>query len=181
MLQKLYTLLIKPRQQSEDDRNREIVLNVLLAGTLLILLLSLPLLSIGYLLLHHDYFSPSMLMVTTAVLFIGYLYRLSRKGHFRIAASLLVGMYFLLATTVVFLWGINVPAGVLLFGLVIVLAGILLGSVGGSSVYWINSLTFLAVIGALLMMRFEDRVSPGAPESTSPRSSTGFVLSGRTI
>src|SRR5688572_13158913 len=127
MFQKLYTILIRPRQQSEDDRNREIVLNVLLAGTLLILILALPLLSIGYLLLHHDYISPSMLMVTTAVLFIGFLYRLSRMGHFRSAAALLVGMYFLLATTVLFLWGINVPAGVLLFGLVIVLAGILLG------------------------------------------------------
>ena len=175
MLQKLYTLLIKPRQQSEDDRNREIVLNVLLAGTLLILLLSLPLLSIGYLLLHHDYFSPSMLMVTTAVLFIGYLYRLSRKGHFRIAASLLVGMYFLLATTVVFLWGINVPAGVLLFGLVIVLAGILLGP--NNSLYSAGGVVLVLV--ALELAATYDIINPDVSWVTEPPSMgdvVGFSL-----
>lgn len=127
MFRKLYAIFISPKQTSEDDRNREIVLNVLLSGTLLILILVLPLLSIGHFLLQHNYISPSMLMVLSAILYVGYLYRLSRKGHFRSAAIMLVGMYFLLATAVVYIWGVNVPSGILLYGLVIVLAGILLG------------------------------------------------------
>ena len=127
MFRKLYDKLISPRQESEDDRNREVVLNILLSGTLAILILALPLLSIAHFLLRHNYLSPSMLIVSIALIYVGYLYRLSRRGHFRTAAALLVGMYFLLATAVVYLWGVNVPSGVLLYGLVIVLAGILLG------------------------------------------------------
>lgn len=127
MLRKLYNIFISPRQKSEDDRNREIVLNLLLSGTLLILILVLPLLSLGYFFLRHHYVSPSMYIVASAILFIGYLYRLSRKGHFRVAAFMLVGLYYILATSIVYLWGVNVPSGILLYGLVIVLAGILMG------------------------------------------------------
>jgi MFS family permease len=41
------------------------------------------------------------------------------------------------------------------------LAGFLLKNAGGSSVYWINAMTFVAVIGALLLMRVDERPSPG--------------------
>src|SRR6185295_6081592 len=39
-----------------------------------------------------------------------------------------VSIYFLIATVVMLQWGITTPVGLLLYGLVIVLAGILLGS-----------------------------------------------------
>lgn len=126
MFQKLYTLFIAPRQPDEDTRNREIVLNVLLAGTLLVLLLALPLLLVSYLGLHHTYVAPRIGMIVAVIAGVGLLYRLSRAGRFKIAAYLLVGLYFLLASFSVYRWGINIPSGILLYGLVIVLAGILI-------------------------------------------------------
>lgn len=131
MLRKIYTLFIAPRQQHEDTRNRELVLNVLLFSTLTIILLSLPLFLHAYLILHEDFAIGRMLWVLTILAFVGSLYGLSRSGRYRryrIAAFLLLAVYFLLASVVIFEWGVTVPVGILLFGLVIVLAGILLGS-----------------------------------------------------
>lgn len=41
------------------------------------------------------------------------------------------------------------------------LAGILIASSGSSTVYWLNAATFLAVIAALIMMKIEERPTPG--------------------
>lgn len=132
MLRKLYTLFIAPRQQHEDTRNRELVLNVLLSSTLAIILLSLPLFLHAYLILHEKFALGRMLWVLVVLSFVGSLYGLSRSGryrNYRIAAFLLLAVYFFLAAVVVLEWGVTIPVGILLFGLVVVLSGILLGSV----------------------------------------------------
>ncbi len=128
MLRKLYSLFIAPKQQDEDTRNREIVLNILLCSTLVILLLSLPIFLFNYFVAQQSQAVHPMFIVLGVTLFVGSLYGLSRSGRYRSAAFLLVGVYFLLASMVVVQWGVNTPTGVVLFGLVIVLAGILIGS-----------------------------------------------------
>lgn len=153
MLRKIYHKLLAPKQKHEEVRNREMVLNVLLSGTLAVLLLALPVMTIGYLLARHDYMIPSFYMVLSALIFAGYLYRLSRKGMFRLAAFMLVGMYYLLAAAMVFIWGVNLPSAILLFGLVIVLAGILLGS---------NYSLYLAGLVVLTLIYAEIGASYGA-------------------
>lgn len=127
MLQRLYRIFIEPRQRDADIRNRELVLNVLLAGTLLLLSLTLILYLGSWLFLSYDYVGGRSIGIIVAMLFIALLYRLSRHGHYRLAATLLVGLYLFLASVVVSLWGIFTPTGILLYGLVIVVAGILIG------------------------------------------------------
>lgn len=123
----LFKKFITSRVKDSDRRNREIVLNSLLAGTFILLSLFLVLLFIGALL--HSLFPWPRIAATLLVLgFLGYLYRMSRTGRFRTAAYLLVALYLLLATAVVAQWGLYTPTGVLLFSLVVVLAGILLGA-----------------------------------------------------
>jgi signal transduction histidine kinase len=140
---RLYRFFIAPKQRSEDIRNREVVLNVLLSGTLLMLLAALPLSVISLVVLRHHYALSGVLSVLVATALVSVLFALSRSGHYRVAAFILVGIYFLLATMVVYRWGITIPVGVLLNGLVIVLAGILLGSV--------YSLWAAGVIGVLFV------------------------------
>lgn len=124
----IYDLLIAPRHRDEDIRNREIVLNVLLTGTLFITLLGLLLLIAEIFILQDAYLLTRTLLVAGVAAFVGGLSILSRRGWHRVAASMLVGVYFLLATALAYHWGINIPVGALLYGLVVVLAGILLGS-----------------------------------------------------
>lgn len=128
MLKNLYKLFIAPTQADEDTRNRELVLNVLLSSTLLVLFLFLPILTYNYFALGKDVAPERMLWALGILTLVSGLYSLSRAGRYRIAASLLVALYFMLAWLVVGAWGVTTPVGILLFGVVIVLGGILLGS-----------------------------------------------------
>lgn len=123
----LHKTLIAPRQRDEDVRNREIVLNVLLSGTLFILLLTLVLLVIKIIFMGASFLETRAAAIFAVTVLAGSLYIFSRKGWHRLTSSLLVGLYFFVATILVWQWGINIPTGILLYGLVIVLAGILLG------------------------------------------------------
>lgn len=125
-LHSVYTSFFAPRQQDEDIRNRELVLNVLLAGTLVILALAV-LVIIGSYLWGRTFVLPRGVALSIVFLFVFGIYRLSRVGRFRLAAWLLVGTYISLAAAVGAIWSIALPSAVLLYGLVVVLAGILLG------------------------------------------------------
>lgn len=61
-----------------------------------------------------------------AIAYIVVTHALERRGHHHVVAYLLLAFYASLATAIVWCWGINTPIGLLLFGLVIALAGILL-------------------------------------------------------
>jgi signal transduction histidine kinase len=125
-LKLFYTRFLAPRQKDEDVRNREIVLNVILAGTLLIV-------GLAVLVIIENYLGGMTFLATRAgalslvFLFVLGIYWLSRRGQYRLAAWLLVGTYGLLAASVGIVWSISLPSAVLLYGLVVVLSGILLG------------------------------------------------------
>lgn len=128
MLNRLYKIFIAPRQTDREVRNREIVLNVLLTSTLLLLLSVLATLVLVFLIgRHYVEWRIFGLGLVALVLFIPY--RLSRTGHFRHAAAILIGLYFFIATAIAYRWGIVTPTSLLFYGLVIVLAGILLGPI----------------------------------------------------
>jgi signal transduction histidine kinase len=125
-LHSIFTTFFAPVQKDEDIRNREVVLNVLLAGTLLILGLAI-LVIVGYYLKGRVFVVPRAVALSLIFIFVLGIYRLSRLGKYRLAAWLLVGIYFLLAAAVGLIWSISLPSAGLLYGLAVVLAGILLG------------------------------------------------------
>jgi len=127
LLELPFRLIISPRQHDQDLRNREIVLKTLLAGTLLVSLLALVFLGAKILFAQQTFLEARFLAVVALVAFVGTLYVLSRVGWYKTASILLVFSYLLIAEIMVLLWGVNLPMGVLLFSLVLVLAGILLG------------------------------------------------------
>src|SRR5438046_2650317 len=123
-----YISLIEPQQKNEDLRNREFVLNVLLIGTLLLLLCGVVALIIDYLVLHHRYVLGQMAGISAAFAFTTWVYLLSRTGRQRPAAWLLIGLYLVLATSVAWHWGATLPSAVALFALVIMITGMVLAS-----------------------------------------------------
>ncbi|HSX16515.1 MAG TPA: ATP-binding protein [Patescibacteria group bacterium] len=128
MFQRIYTFFIEPQQKDEDLRNRELVLNVLLLGTLLLLACGVALLILAYVGFHHTYVLPRMVGISTALVATWWIYFLSRSGRHRAAPWFLIAVYLLLATGVSARWGVSLPSAVLLFGMVIMLTGTVLGA-----------------------------------------------------
>jgi len=164
-LHSIYATLFAPRQKDEDIRNRELVLNVLLAGTLLILLLAVLFL-VGSYVSGLTFVLPRGIALSGVFLLVCGIYRLSRHGQYRLAAWLLVGVYVALATTVGAIWSISLPSAVLLYGLVVVLAGILLGprySLIGFAVV-VVLLTGTTMLGSAGVIHYDLSWKQGGPE-----------------
>lgn len=127
MMSRFYKRFIESRQRTEDMRNRELVLNVLVTGTIAAFGAVLLIL-LGNLAAHHEFVLIRTLVAGISLLIAVGIYRLSRTGDYRRAAYLLIGLYGSLATGVAYCWGVTIPIGSLLYGLVLVLSGILLGA-----------------------------------------------------
>ena len=114
------------RTQDSSDRNRRVINQVALGGTYLVTGVITALLSIR-LCVH---FEPATLILLgvcgAAFMYIIGNHLLVNAGKYTLSAYMLLTFYTVLATGIVWAWGINTPIGPLLFGLVVVLAGILL-------------------------------------------------------
>lgn len=120
-----------PRAQNEDTARREFILNVLLLSLL-------ALFGVGVLVdgvhrifsdpLVHDAESLSSLLLYFIFIFFAGLYVLSRSRFVLLPSYFLVGTFFLLTAYMGYLWGVDVPAQIVFYPLVIVMAGILLGT-----------------------------------------------------
>ncbi|HEX6461912.1 MAG TPA: HAMP domain-containing sensor histidine kinase [Candidatus Saccharimonadales bacterium] len=120
-----YALAIKPQQADVLDRNRELVLNVLLTGTLFATTLLLLQLVIGF--LFFDIPPVNAIIALVVWLLVGAIFIIKRRSYL-FAARALTAVYLLLATLLLLKWGSNLQFALLLLCLVIVLAGILLSS-----------------------------------------------------
>ncbi|HEX7963889.1 MAG TPA: ATP-binding protein [Candidatus Saccharimonadales bacterium] len=127
MLNKLYRLLIEPHQKDEDLRNRELVLNVLLAGTLAVLAGALFVIFVNFIGGRHFLLLRMEILTGTWLLTLGMYWR-ARRGHYHLPAYFVIALYTLLAVGVAWRWGVTFPPAILLFALVIMVAGTVLGA-----------------------------------------------------
>ncbi|MBI2989587.1 MAG: HAMP domain-containing histidine kinase [Candidatus Magasanikbacteria bacterium] len=121
---------IKPRGSTEDIRRREFILNVLLSGS--IILLSSAGLYVLYRIikLHGEiegrgapwWLIPSLLGVFVV------LYILSRKGYHFLSSYLFIFLYFVPSSYSLYAWGADLPQGLLMYALIIIMSGILVGT-----------------------------------------------------
>lgn len=122
--------LLRPRSTNEDAQRREFILNILLLSSILFFSAASVISFFAFLLrpassVHN---SVPLLLLLSTVAFLLFLYFLSRKGLFRIAAYTLVGIFFLFALLMGYRWGIDLSASLLLYSLVIVMAGVLVST-----------------------------------------------------
>ncbi|MEO5627711.1 MAG: HAMP domain-containing sensor histidine kinase [Candidatus Saccharimonadales bacterium] len=129
MIRKIYTLLIEPRAANRNIRNRELVLNYVLLGIVTLSSLELITSLLVFFVLQQHYLLARLIILASITGFFVILYWLARSlGQQRFISFFLVGVLLLLSVTVAAEWGTVTPTAVLLFGLIITLAGILLSA-----------------------------------------------------
>lgn len=132
-------------QQHSYVRNREVVFNVVLKGTGLAMLAFLALLLFSFAVVGNHYIYGRVLVCAGAVLYLFCTYLLSRSRHRAVAPFMLVAFYLALAVGTLWQWGIDIPFGILLMGLSIVLASTLLASANSLRTAVIACVTVVAL------------------------------------
>ena len=113
-------------QLEESPRSSRVICSTVIFGSYLVVAAISALLVISLHMHPSLHAAVSLGVCVAAFAYIATAHVLLRRGRHMIAAGMLTSMYLLLAAGIVLSWGVNTPIGLLLFGLVIVLAGILL-------------------------------------------------------
>lgn len=127
-LRELATDFTRPDPTADNDAKRQYILNVLALGSVALVFVAF-LDSLIYCIVSADYRGSHPLWILAVSLFFIGVYLLSRRGYIGLASSLFLGVYLLLATYPIVVWGILLPQGPLTYSLIIVMSGVLLGSV----------------------------------------------------
>jgi hypothetical protein len=125
---RLRKALIEPKQHEQHARNRELVFNIVLVGTTGFVLALFVLLLYSFFILGNSYAGGRLVVSGFFVLYTVTLVYLSRKLQYQLSEYLLVAMYTCLAGGSILQWGPGTPFGILLLGLVIVMASTMLSS-----------------------------------------------------
>lgn len=115
-----------PEKSRNTLRNDRVICNVVLAGTYLIITVIIVLMLVSFAIGSSSYTFNKLLVGGAALFYVAIANILLRLSYRRIAAYMLAAFYLVLASGVVWCWGINVPIGGLMFALAIVMAGILI-------------------------------------------------------
>ena len=119
---------VEPISVNEDLRRREFILNILLLGSVVLSFTAFVVIIIDYIKLGAAYRGgPPLILLAIFGLFLAF-YFLSRGGLFVSTSYVFVGVYFIAATYTGYSWGIDVPQGLLIYILVIIMSGILIST-----------------------------------------------------
>jgi signal transduction histidine kinase len=127
----LYKLLLKPKYSNEDIKRREFILNILLTCSISFAILVNIIILFNSIKWGVDFDSrgcPFAYSLIILLLFSECLF-LSRNGKIFFSTCVLLSLYFLPAAYISYNWGDNVPQSLLVFALIIVMAGILVDTV----------------------------------------------------
>lgn len=140
--------MVAPKAVSEEARRREYILNMLLLGVIILSIVASFLTFIQVVLLGKPG-AVNSLPVTLGAAFVFSLFLwMSRKGLRIIAMYLFVGVFMVLATYPIVVWGILLPQGILIYSLIIVMSGVLLGS---RIAFWMAAIITLILLSVIYM------------------------------
>lgn len=154
MILKHITRALVPVSRNEDTARREYILNILLLGAISLLGFAIVV-AIVTRALSNDPVGLEQNALPLAVLwglialFLS-LYTLSRKGYSITASYIFVGLFFALAAYLGYEWGVDVVSSLLIYALVIVMAGVLVSTRFAFVVTLVCGLTMWFVGGAQL-------------------------------
>jgi signal transduction histidine kinase len=138
---------LEPKSVGEDDRRREYILNVVLVGSIVMLVF------FGALILYYsltegvNYNGVSFATLLCTFAFSVFLFILSRCGFFGLISYLLVVAYLLGDVYAAYQWGIDLHIVVLGYALIVLLASILIGT-------WFGFLMAGIIIAAIIPLRY---------------------------
>ena len=135
---------IKPRSNNKERQTREFILNIILVSLLTLIFLSF-LSSIYYSLFNNNFSGNSPIYIGLIFTGVYLLYYLSRIGFHAFSSIATITLLFITATTGLMQWGINLPAPLLIYVLIILIAGILISSKFALLTTSILSLTVISI------------------------------------
>lgn len=143
--------IIAPKSKNENLARREYILNILLIT--IIFLMSIGAIIIFYHLFFSDFNnyennSLPLIFVLGILLFFATLYFLSRRGYSRYASYIFLCVLFIITAYMGYKWGVDLPAEILFYVLIIVMSGILVGTKMAFTATIFTSLFFI-IIGHL--------------------------------
>jgi len=120
--------LLALRSDDPDQRSRELALRTVFLGTFGLTAGALLIVCINYFALHLHYLLLRIIIIGVVALLLLSLYGMILRRRFTLPAFCLLLIYFTAATGAAWLWGVETPIGTLLFVLVVIFSGILLGA-----------------------------------------------------
>jgi len=118
--------LIKPHSTSEESRRKEMILNIILLFSIAAFLI-LNFIRICDVFIYQRADGMPLIITLVILLFFIFLWYLSRRGFLKIASWLLIITFSVPMFYSFLAWGTDLPAGLILSVLIIVLSGILFG------------------------------------------------------
>ena len=140
--------IIKPKSKDENKARQEYVLNILLTAIIFLVFIGIIRISsqlIFYRTANYGNVSLPLFFILGTFIFFVTLYLISHYGHSRISSYIFLTLLFSIATYMGCTWGIDLQAAILFYVLIIIMAGILIGSVPAFITTFITLLTFLSV------------------------------------
>ena len=124
----LFRLFLQPKEKDKDLARQEFILNVLLLGCIALAATSSILVTRNYFRSGKEFDGAPPYVVIFGFLIFSYLYYASRLGYSKFATYSFIVMLLFPGFYVSFAWGSLLPQAVLMYALVIIIAGILLSS-----------------------------------------------------
>lgn len=116
-----------PNYDDRHLRHRRAVFILLLVGLIFLAGVAASLVTLNWAVLGSDYHGISPIIMWLNLIVLGSLYLLARSAP-RITAYIFIGLLTILGTIPLVIWGTYIPQGLLIYALVIVLAGVIIGS-----------------------------------------------------
>ncbi len=152
----LYQHFLRPRAHLEDERRRELILNVLLCGNLLIVGLLTAVIFYNHDHLQTDYRGvPPLIFCALVFLFVA-LYYLSRKGYYKFSAYIFIVLFLAATIYTECIWGADEPTALLADALVITMSSILIGT-------GFSFIITLVIITVLIPAGLKESAAPSLP------------------
>lgn len=139
-----YGIMVQPRSQSEDDKRRELILNIILSGALALLCF------FGILILYNSiaqgsrYAGQSFFSFSIIILLFFGLLAASRKGHVRFSSYALVAILFAANTQGAYRWGISLPSCLLMYALIITISTLVVSNWFGLTITLLTSVVMIS-------------------------------------
>lgn len=172
ILHTFYARFVMPRSPDEDQARREYIFNILIIG---FLSLTLSAFMVSLLRQLSQWTSgtnipPTVLIVPVLLLLA--LYVGSRKGFNSIVAYIFISIYVLLGTVGLYLYSLSLPHGLLIFALVIIVAGVLISS---RAAFYLTLFLIMTLI-ALAWAQAENLTQPYTEGLTRPFQTADVIV-----
>jgi signal transduction histidine kinase len=128
---KIFTNLVmhrldEPFSHTSHNKTRTMV-EVIFIGTFIVLCCLMLILTLSILVFHNTYVVSRLLIGLCVLCYLLIVWLLIKRQRLKIASWLLIFLYTLVASSILIVWGINAPVGVLMLAFVIFLSSVMLG------------------------------------------------------